>query len=97
MGYDFEFINHQRIESACSHASCCHPCNSYHPRNVDFGLFHNITCYTNSLLSCIHVNTTKLLNITCTLVPTSMILRSLEGAQNTYLKPEVHTVTESTC
>ena len=28
--------------------------------------FHNITCYTNPLLSCIHVNATKFLNITCT-------------------------------
>jgi hypothetical protein len=33
-----------------------------------FVSFHNVTCYTNSLLSCIHVNTTQLLNVTCTLV-----------------------------
>ena len=41
-------------------------------------LFLNVTCYTSSHLSCIHVNTTKLLHITCTLVATSVILWSLE-------------------
>ena len=34
--------------------------------SVDFVFFHNITCCTKPLLSRIHVNTTKLLNITCT-------------------------------
>jgi hypothetical protein len=53
-------IIHQRIQTTSSHASRCHNCS------VDFVVFHNITCYTNSLLSQIHVNTTKLLNITCT-------------------------------
>jgi hypothetical protein len=38
--------------SRCPH---CHYCN------VDFVLFHTITQYTISLLSCIHVNTTTLL------------------------------------
>ena len=46
----------------------------FHYRNVDFVLFHNVARYTNSLLSCIHVNTTYLLNITCTLVATCLIL-----------------------
>ena len=46
--------------------------------HISFVLFHNVTCYTNSLVSCIHVNTTKLCNITCTLVATCVILRSLE-------------------
>jgi hypothetical protein len=41
-------------------------------------LFHSVTCYTNSTVSCIHVNTTKLHNIICTLVATCVILRSLE-------------------
>ena len=50
----------------------CHYCN------VDFVLFHNVTCYINSLSSRIHVNTTQVLNITCTLVATSVILWSLE-------------------
>ena len=42
--------------------------------------FHSVTCYANSLVSHIHVNTTKLRNITCTLVTTSVILWSLECA-----------------
>ena len=46
--------------------------------NVDFVLFHNVTCYTNPLFSRIQVNNTYLLNITCTLVPTTKILGSLE-------------------
>jgi hypothetical protein len=41
-------------------------------------LFHIVTCYTDSILSCIHFNTTKLRNITYTLVATSVILQSLE-------------------
>ena len=45
---------------------------------LHFVLFHSVTCYANSLVSCIHVNTTKLRNITCTLVATGVILRSLE-------------------
>jgi hypothetical protein len=43
-----------------------------------FVLFHSVTCYTNLLVSRIHVNTTKLCNVTCTLVATHVILRSLE-------------------
>ena len=39
-------------------------------------LFHNVTCYTHSLLSRSHVNISKFLHITCTLVVTSMILWS---------------------
>jgi hypothetical protein len=31
--------------------------------------FHNVTCYTISLLSRIHVNNANLLSITCTLLP----------------------------
>ena len=41
-------------------------------------LFHSVTCYTNSRVSRIYVNTTKLRNITCSLVATGVILRSLE-------------------
>ena len=40
--------------------------------------FHSVTCYTNSVLSRIHVSTRKLRTITCTLVATGVILRSLE-------------------
>ena len=46
-------VNHQRIQP---HASRCHHCNNCHYCNVDFVLFHNVTCYTTSLSSCIHVN-----------------------------------------
>ena len=35
-------------------------------------LFQNVTHYTNSLLSCIHVNTTNLLDIMCTTVAMGM-------------------------
>jgi hypothetical protein len=41
-------------------------------------LFHSVTCYTNSLVSHIHVSTPNLRNITCTLVATDVILQSLE-------------------
>ena len=54
--------------------------NSNCPR-ISFMLFHSVTCYTNPLISRIHVNTTKLCNITCTLVATSVILRSLESIE----------------
>jgi hypothetical protein len=54
--------------------------------HISFGIFHNVTCYTNSIISHIHVNTTKLHNITCTLVATYAILRSLECSRRpTYL------------
>ena len=45
---------------------------------LHFVLFHSVTCYTNSITSRIHANTTKLYNIMCTLVATCVILRSLE-------------------
>ena len=64
-------VIHQRVQSTCSHAPrhpYCHYCNA------DFVLFHNVTCYINTLLSCIHVNIAHLLNITCTSVTTCMIL-----------------------
>ena len=44
--FDMKII-HQRIQHTHSHASCCHRC---HYCSVDFVLFHNVTCYTNSLL-----------------------------------------------
>ena len=45
---------------------------------IDYMLFHNVTCYTKSLLSCIHVNSANLLNITYNVVATCMILGSLD-------------------
>ena len=47
-------------------------------RMLHFVLFHSVTCYTNPTVTRIHVNTTKLRNITCTLVATGVILQSLE-------------------
>ena len=45
---------------------------------LHFVLSHSATCYTDSIVSCIHVNTTELCNITCTLVATNVILWCLE-------------------
>ena len=74
--------NHQRIQTTRSKASCCHHCNYYHYCNVDIVLFHNVTCYTYSHLSRIHVNTIELLNITWTSVARSAILWSLECSRS---------------
>ena len=46
--------------------------------HISFVLFHTVTCYTNSIISRIHINTTKVCNITCTLNATCVIIRSLE-------------------
>ena len=70
IGFDIKII-HQRIQITHSHASCYH---HSHYCNVDFVLIHNVTCYANWLLSHIHVNLRYLLNITCTLIATCMIL-----------------------
>ena len=40
--------------------------------------FHSVTCYIDSIVSRIHANTKTLRNITCTLVATGGILRSLQ-------------------
>ena len=40
--------------------------------------FHIVTCYTNFIVAHIHVNATKICNITCTFVATCVILRILE-------------------
>ena len=46
--------------------------------HISFVLFQSVTRYTSSLVSCTHVNTAKLCNITCTLLATCVILRSSE-------------------
>ena len=46
--------------------------------HISFMSFYNVICYTYSRVSRIHVNTTKLRNIMCTLVATGVILQSSE-------------------
>ena len=48
--------------------------------------FHSVTYYTYFIISIIHANTTKLCNITCTVVATGVILRSLECMRWNHLR-----------
>jgi hypothetical protein len=71
------------IECWCVHMPHCpgrpSGVNTHHIiKMLHFVLFHSVTCYTNYIVSHIHVDIAKLRNITCTLVATSMILWSLE-------------------
>ena len=52
--------------------------------HISFVLFHNVTCYTNHVASHIHVNTTKLCNVMCTLTAIGVILRSLECTSHVF-------------
>ena len=61
--FDIKVV-HWRNQTKWLHASYCHY------SHVNCVLFHNVTCYTNFVLSPIHVNTTYVLNITCTLLAT---------------------------
>ena len=83
MGFDIKIIPKEFKLHACTchyhHYNQCHYCTS------GFVLFHNVTYYINSLLSHIHVNTTYLLHIICTLVAMRGILGKVEYTCSTPL------------
>ena len=77
----FFFLCHLFNVGAC----ICHiagetKCSGPHHtiQTLHFVLFQSVTCYINYIVSRIHVKTTQLCNITCALLATSVILRSLE-------------------
>jgi hypothetical protein len=73
MGKWYKIIQ-QSSQITCLHASRCHHC---HCCNFGFALFHSVARNTNTMLSCIPLNTANLLNIICTLVATCVMLRRL--------------------
>ena len=59
-------VHHTNVDDGSTNSNCPH---------ISFVSFYNVTCY---IISRIHINTTKLRKMTCTLVATGVILRSIK-------------------